>query len=321
MNEYDLRVFEDLFYRDLESWFSADIACCDHCYDEFISDWPHAYGANEAEFQKNGIALDAFYSGSRLQQYYTYAEFSVLIAKLNCPNCASPLEFNIWAYELPFSVPDNFSVHVDAIAKTARRTPFLLLENEFCRDVLSAISELAQHSEKRTFPRPLYRGRVCTNETIPHQLEQFGVAPKRFVSEGRYNHAGMPVLYLASDLKTCHAELRGLKSTILEFVLTESIHVLDLVDPYEQHRGYDDLLNCLIYSALLSAKQADEGHFRPHYVVSRFVADCAKFTGFQAIMYPSTRRSEDSFNLVLLDPNINLQRHSHGRRYHDLLGV
>lgn len=71
----------------------------------------------------------------------------------------------------------------------------------------------------------------------------------------------MPVLYLASDLLTCQAELRGVESTVLEFTLTESIHVLDLIDPYEQHRGHDDLLNSLVYSALLSAKQHDEGSF------------------------------------------------------------
>lgn len=108
---------------------------------------------------------------------------------------------------------------------------------------------------------------------------------------------------------------------MLEFILTESIKVLDLIDPYKQHRGHDDLLNSLVYSALLSAKQRVEGQFRPHYVVSRFVSDCARHAGFQAIMYPSTMVSERSFNLVVLDPDIDLQRHSTGHRYHVLAGA
>jgi hypothetical protein len=28
--------FVDLFLESLDSWFSADIACCDACYDEFV---------------------------------------------------------------------------------------------------------------------------------------------------------------------------------------------------------------------------------------------------------------------------------------------
>ncbi len=321
MDQNEVDAFEDLFYADLDSWFSADIACCDHCYDEFISDWPHAYGANEAEFQKNGIPLDAFYSGSRLREVYTEEEFSALICQLVCPRCLSNLNHNIWAYELPFDVPRNFGSNVDAIVRLATSTPFLLLENEFCREVLSAISDLAGRSKKRKFTNPLYRGRDSLNGPVAQELGQFGLAPRKFVSEGRYNHAGMPVLYLASDLLTCQAELRGVESTVLEFTLTESIHVLDLIDPYEQHRGHDDLLNSLVYSALLSAKQHDEGQFRPHYVVSRFVADCARRAGFQAIMYPSTRNSEKNFNLVVLDPEIQLEQHSTGHRYHVLSGA
>ncbi len=321
MDQREIDIFEDLFYADLESWFSADIACCDNCYDEFISDWPHAYGANEAEFQKNGIPLDVFYSGGRLQQTYTQEEFSALVCQLVCPRCLSNLKYNIWAYELPFDVPHNFGSNVDAIVKTATSTPFLLLKNDFCKEVLSAISDLAGRSKKRKFSDPLFRGRATSNGPVAQELGQFGSAPKEFVLEGRYNHAGMPVLYLASDLQTCHSELRGVACTVLEFILTESIHVLDLIDPYSQHRGHDDLLNSLVYSALLSAKQHSEGHFRPHYVVSRFVADCARYSGFQAILYPSTRNSEKNFNLVVLDPEVHLLKHSTGHRYHVLAGA
>jgi hypothetical protein len=321
MDQYEIDVFESLFYADLESWFSADIACCDHCYDEFISDWPHAYGANEAEFQKNGIPLDAFFLGSKLQEIYTKEEFSELICQLTCPRCLSNLKHNIWAYELPFNVPRSFGSNINAIVRTAASTPFLLLENDFCKEVLSAISDLSGRSKKRQFFDPLFRGRDSLNGPVARELGQFGLAPRELVSEGRYNHAGMPVLYLSSDLKTCHSELRGLPCTVLEFIFTESIHVLDLIDPYSQHQGHDDLLNSLVYSALLSAKQYDNGHFRPHYVVSRFVADCARHTGFQAIMYPSTRHSKQNFNLVVLDPEINLLKHSTGHSYHVLAGA
>lgn len=186
MDQYEIDVFEELFYADLESWFSADIACCDRCYDEFISDWPHAYGANEAEFQKAGISLDTFYSGSRLQEVYTPEQFSELIGRLVCPRCLSNLEHNIWAYELPFAVPRTFAANVDAVVRAAMNTPFLLLENEFCREVLSAISDLAKRSKKRKFSEPIFRGRDSSNGAVAQELEQFGAAPREVVSEGRY---------------------------------------------------------------------------------------------------------------------------------------
>jgi len=321
VDDREIDVFEHLFYRDLESWFSADIACCDHCYDEFIADWPHAYGANEAEFQKQGIDLNTFYSGSRLQLDYTRDQALEFFSQLACPRCLSPLTGNIWAYELPFCVPSSFSTNVDKIIQIAGSTPFLLMENKFCREILSAIRDLANRSKEVEIATPLYRGRDISKTQVPHEIQQFDLAPKRYVVEGRYNHAGMPVLYLASDLKTCQAELRGAKCSVMEFKLTNGIRILDLVDPYEEHRGYDDLLNCLVYSALLSAKQHNEGQSRPHYVVSRFVADCAKSTGFHAIKYPSTREADNNFNLVIVDPSFSLEKRSKEHQYHDLAGT
>lgn len=46
IEEEDQYCFDELFYRDLESWFSSDIACCDNCYDDFLENWPHAYAAD-----------------------------------------------------------------------------------------------------------------------------------------------------------------------------------------------------------------------------------------------------------------------------------
>src|ERR1043166_2224250 len=104
-DKYD---FELLFLDDVESWFSADIGCCNNCYNEFLEKWPHAYGADDATFQKNGIDLGAFYSGSRLSELYSEDEFNYFIKKVKCPNCGSFLSYNIWPYELPYDVNKNF---------------------------------------------------------------------------------------------------------------------------------------------------------------------------------------------------------------------
>ena len=32
--------FEDDFIRELDSWFTADIKCCNNCYEDFLESWP-----------------------------------------------------------------------------------------------------------------------------------------------------------------------------------------------------------------------------------------------------------------------------------------
>jgi len=309
--------FEEFFYHDLESWFSADIACCDKCYDDFISTWPHAYSADDCEFQRSGIPLDCFYSGSRLQESYSEIEFELLIEKLTCPRCGSNLKANIWPYNLPFDVPNDFESTINKVCAIAESTPFLLLNNDFCRDIYSAIKSISQTSDSKPLHQSLFRGRALENNKLNHNVSHFDFPPSEIVQEGRYNHSGNPALYLASDLETCVAELRGQDSLIYEFVLSKPLRILNLAEPFEAHENKADLLNSLVYSALVSAKHLGKGQYKPHYVVSRFVADCAKEAGFDAIKYPSTRRAENNYNLVILSTGVTLANDSKRVKFHD----
>ena len=312
----EVQIFREWFYRAVDSWFSADIACCDSCYDEFIAIWPYAYDANDAEFQSNGIPLDCLYSGSRLPEIYSRDDFNRLVKEIECPRCGADLIGNIWAYELPFDIPDNFENTVREIADIASRTPFLLLEHPFCQDILRAIKELIGSSSATQINTSLYRGRSSEKNDVTEEIASFDFPPKRVVEEGRYNHAGNSSLYLASDADTCVAELRNTNSTICEFFFEHKLHILDLVSPFDNHEKSADLLNALVYSALVSAKQPEEGFHKPHYVVSRFVADCAKLAGFHAIKYPSTRMTKTNFNLVLLNPELTLEKYAKVVSYH-----
>lgn len=142
MYDTQLEIFEEFFYRDLESWFSADIACCDNCHDDFLSIWPYANQAKDFDFQRQGIPLDCFYSGSRLRDHYTEDQFNTFIAQKACPRCDAPLENNIWPYELPFNVPRNFETTINEVTALANSTPFLLLEHDFCKQTIAAIRAL-----------------------------------------------------------------------------------------------------------------------------------------------------------------------------------
>jgi len=319
MSNINLNAFEEYFYHDLEKWFSADIACCDHCYEDFLSMWPHADNADDCFFQTQSIGLDCFYSGSYLQDVYSKTEFDHFIAQIPCPRCGNALGWNIWAYNLPFDVPRDFEATIVQVSDLARSTPFLLLENDFCKKVLSAIRDLSKTVVSVSFNTTLFRARSTNSGPLPKNILTFDFPPALVVQEGRYNHSGSPVLYLASDNETCRAELRNSPCLVLEFELLPPIRVLDLTDPFTAHGEHADLLNCLVYSALASAKQSDDGWHKPHYVVSRFVADCARAAGFDAIKYPSTRRTAKNFNLVLVNTSMSLASSARIINYHQMI--
>lgn len=306
MSDLNLDAFEEYFYHDIEKGFSADIACCDHCYEDFLSMWPHADYADDCYFQTRRIDLDWFYSAGYLKDQYSKAEFDNYIAQISCPRCGNPLGGNIWAYNLPFNVSRDFEKTILQVSALGRLTPFLLLEHGFCQEVLLSLRDLSKVVASAPCDVSLFRARRIISTDLPQLIDTFDFPPARFVQEGRYNHAGNPVLYLGSDKETCQAELLNSPCLVLEFELLPAIRILDLTDPFNAHEAHADLLNTLVYSALVSAKQSNEGLHKPHYIVSRFVADCARAAGFDAIKYPSTRRTAKNFNLVLVNASLPL---------------
>jgi hypothetical protein len=303
-------VFEDLFMHVVEAWFSADIACCDECHDAYISEWPYAYSAEEAKFQRNSIDLRTLYSGSRLSEWYTKEEYEQLLPSVKCPNCGQPLSGNIWPYELPFKPPRDYEIILTQIARRASETPFLLLEHPFCSKVRTAISYVCKKTAIFRSDDLFFRGRSLPTNSSP-SLGDFDFPPSEFVKERRYNHAGDPVLYLASSEEVCRAELRDANDLfIAKFRLPVSMKVLDLMSPHEAESEHSDMLSFIAYSALLSAKSQDKGFSRPEYVFSRLVKDCAKSSGFDAIRYGSTRVGSARFNLVVINQELTLAKHA-----------
>lgn len=301
--------FEELFERDIESWFSSDIACCDECIDDFLEYWPHAYSADKCTFQNNPIGMSGFYSGSRLSESYTEEEFYKFLPLVPCPRCGSELKHNIWPYELPFNVVEDFEDKLNEIAGISAKTPFMLLEHYFAREIYDVISELASEVKPTKLLHTHFRARM-KDSLKSHETSEFDFPPNKFASEGRYNHAGISALYLASDMQTCFHEMREADCIIAEIDIEGDLKVLDLLNPFKAHEKHSDLLNTLTYSALMSAKQSDTGWFKPKYIFTRFIADCAKYAGFDAIKYPSTRNAEENYNIVILNMDYSLTQKS-----------
>lgn len=313
----EFAVFESMLLSELDRYFNAEIACCDHCCDDFLESWPWADKADDYDFQRRSIDLQWFYDTGRMRDVWTEAEYWALMGEMECPRCCSPLAGNIWAYELPFDVPRNIESTIYEVSELANKTPFLLLENDFCRKIHAAIKETEKHINPVQVEHSLYRARAKHQNPKPI-ISDFDFPPPQFVSEGRYNHAGNPALYLASDIETCKAETRNCDVLILEFMLKAPLKIFDLTSDFDEPANYTDLLKCLTYSALVSAHQTEQGLYKPHYTVSRFVADCVKSAGFDAIKYPSTRSAYGAFNLVVVNQSLRLEHHASVIRFIDL---
>lgn len=155
----DEEAFEDVFLDELDSWFSADIACCDRCYEKFLEMWPAANSADSAEFQSNQIQLNSFYEGTRINSFYTREQFERLLQNLDCPRCGEKLGYTLYPYEPPFDVPEGFEDNIAAISTIASQTPFLLLKNEFAQEILATLDALSELAGLTEMPSSLFRAR------------------------------------------------------------------------------------------------------------------------------------------------------------------
>jgi len=150
-----------------------------------------------------------------------------------------------------------------------------------------------------SLPELHYRARSCRFLNSP-TFEAFLPPPPSKTGEGRYNHAGLPVLYVATDPATCCLELGSPKDGVFfaQVRFLRPIRILDLRDQNLE----SNLLKAALQSSLLSAPSDQEGWHRPEYVFSRFLADCALASGIDAIKYPSVHSTRGD-NLVVLGTN------------------
>ena len=303
---HDIAMFNDFFADEIDSWVTSSVACCDTCYADFCAHWP-GVEFRDTDFQRDSTDITWFFETSRMRDVYSEAEFSSLVHFVICPRCDAYIRHNFWMFEHRFSDVPRIERAIDELSALGTRTPFLLLEHPFAAEVLGAIRSQANAVEKTLLPTPLYRARrldqIMSASQDPAEAITYGPAPVHLVVEGRFNHAGNSVLYVADRRRTAALEIGGKEEEIsiaaLDLNLPPTL-VLDLVELEETMASFE-ILDAISWSALMSAPNLGTGWSKPQYVFSRFVADCARSAGFEAIRYGSTKDSDGS-NYVLLDP-------------------
>lgn len=158
--------------------------------------------------------------------------------------------------------------------------------------IIEAIQEMSPTYINRTI---YFRAREVTESRV-YGHEDLGAPKSKYVTkEGRYNHIGIPVLYLASDKNTCVAEMMEINESKLlwfqEFLL-DTVQVLDLTTkPGDSISDKHSLLiAALIYEGVINMDLSRDGVWKPEYYIPRFVADVAKMVcKFDGIKFSSNR--------------------------------
>jgi hypothetical protein len=303
LEELDDYGIEELFTSQCESWFTADVACCELCVDDYLKSWPFSEGTED--FQNNAMDIEHFYASTILRDCYSLEDYKQLMQLVECPRCDEALTGYFYPYSFPFQPVDFFEDILHELSALAHKSPFVMLKHYFASQILEAIGELSEQAIATSIVGNLFRARVASQIEDP-KADDFDITPKQYASEGRYNHAGLPAFYLGSDQQTCYEEMRQENCYIAEIKINKQVKILDLSATYDNHKKHSDMLDTMVHSALVSAKHNDEGQYKPQYIFSRFVADCAKYSGFDAIKYPSTRTVHGCFNIVFLNADFGL---------------
>lgn len=226
---------------------------------------------------------------------------------LVCPNCGADLSvdtdvgvstieenrlsdlWNQWERQYGDKYQD-FNRHLE-------NYPYLGLDHEIGRELFENIAHFPQHN---IADRIAYRARI-SDKPIKNSAEMYPPPFNFPIKEGRYNHAGQRVFYLANSVEgAAHEALeKPGEIWVQKFKIKNATRIMDLtVDPVSQRLDTSGLLNFgILFGEFLSARVDRANGWKPEYMIPRFIADCAKKAAFNGIKYRSSRF--DKYNLVL----------------------
>ena len=154
-----------------------------------------------------------------------------------------------------------------------------------------------------------YRARKLNEQSRIYTIEEM-CAPdpnKVYIREGRYNHTGQSFLYLSGNPEAAFHEIRLADENLCamqKFQTKEAVKVLDLRSDLQNLDPEADLLAiAIIYNGYLQLQPQIITSWKPEYFIPRFIADCARFAGYEGIRFSSATHFGE--NLVVFPQKIS----------------
>lgn len=158
-----------------------------------------------------------------------------------------------------------------------------------------------------------YRARLQNTDNMFAPCEM-GAPPPERASHGRANPAGIPYLYLSSNIVTAISELRphtGEIATVASFTIGDSLKFVDLRSPRDLVSPFvleDERVIGLLRGDIGFLVKLGEELTRPvlphaaaiDYIPSQYLCEFVKDSGYDGVVYRSS--VGDGFNIALFDP-------------------
>jgi hypothetical protein len=191
----------------------------------------------------------------------------------------------------------NYDWKIEEFGDFLEKYPYLGLNHEIGEKLHSTISN---------FPKTDIKEEIWWRARKPKggkKLSMKDMYPPRFPkAEGRFNHYGQSVFYLASTAEAAMIEIldKGeCLAWVQQFTIKEVSNLLDLSSYVSAEEDIPILALGLINVKFPSMVPSKESPWKPEYFIPRFIADCAKHQGFSGIIFNSTNHYER--NLVLFN--------------------
>jgi hypothetical protein len=177
------------------------------------------------------------------------------------------------------------------------------------------LRELLDHLQADEIPSTWFRARLQIGE-VAFLIDEMGAPPRRLVSHGRANPAGIPYLYLGSTPQTAVSEVRphtGEVACVAEFSMPEGLKLVDLRSPRRLVSPFvlkvEDEIG-LLRSDITFLERLGAELTRPivpqgapiDYVPSQYLCEFIKTCGYTGVMYRSS--VGEGINLALFFPEI-----------------
>jgi hypothetical protein len=191
----------------------------------------------------------------------------------------------------------RFAREMEALGAHLARFPYLGLDHPVGRRILAAV----RRAPKVTLDEALWHRARLPDGPERRSAAEMGPPPANW-NEGRFNHHGQTVFYLASTAYGACAETAPAARCIAWvqcFRMRRLSGLLDLAGVASGlARGQSVGLLTAGLNAVMGRLRPDPGSpWKPEYFVPRFVADAARAAGFRGILYCSTRF--EGYNAVL----------------------
>lgn len=238
------------------------------------------------------------------------AQWEAVAGRLHCQNCGTELDPSCdigrksaeeeAADEQWREWHDEYAPKLEEFTQWLERFPYLGADHAVGREFLEQIKEFPTNTYAR---EEWWRARRVEGP-VPLTAVQMGPPPNPPRSEGRYNHHGQRVFYLASSKEDAAAEVLGsgeCLAWVQQFKIADRTKLLDLTRPmaHEDMGAIPILLAGLAWSRAHMAPDDPDFEWKPQYFLPRFIADCARRHGFRGIVFDSPKHYGE--NLVLFD--------------------